>query len=831
MNYKTTFCCLLLLSCFLSYGQLLDDIDSDSLVKIPESIAIQQFGENIYIHTDKDIYEPGEDLWFKAYILHSNSLKLSRETNVVFAKLIKEDDDGEHESILREKYEATNGFVDGHLFLGETLKAGSYKLTMYTKKTLESNSKDMLAVKRFQIKESIIPKILMDTEFSKKSYKRTEPIVAEVSVFSRSRVPYKNAALTAFLYNGNKKIDRMRVRTNDEGIAAIRFPAQKSKKATAIQLRVKYDDLKETHTIEIPFSSMSSIQFGMYPEGGSLVENLPNTLAFKALDPNGRPVPVKGVLYENGTKIQSFSAVHSGMGKLNFTPKEQKKYTVKLTQPRIDSIFELPQIKPEGIKLQVDRRNANHIHFSITKSKRIPAQKAFIRAQHRGLVYWMATANLEKERVTFSLPLEKFPQGIAEVTVFNEHYQPLAERLVYTNLDQKLHVTLKEISKSSFQQKDKVTMKFEVKDQDENPAIANFSLSIHDHLYAEKINNYAMMPHYYLFSELKGHVYEAGYYFDPKNKNRAAHLDLLMLTQGWRNYVWNKRQLVTNYNKVTFTPYLKGKAFQKMEDGRLQRKLNANIQVSYPKVVHQVLVDSLTGNFELPVYAYQMAQGSDIILFPLEKGNTIIDVEDPFRKIDKITTYKSHIFPINDMPLQSKKQSSYDSKFSFSETNYLEEVNLTGFKKRKKNFGSGGDFQASSTDYVCFEYNILNCINHNSGPKPENGETYRLNNGSYVKYYFKGNDPTAQENDRFVKIRGLYPEKEFYSPNYDEKDDRMFPDNRKTLFWAPNLISDENGIITVNFFTSDVQTTFLGKIEGTNGNGLLGGTVFKFDVN
>ncbi|MFK7749389.1 MAG: hypothetical protein AB8B65_13420 [Kordia sp.] len=826
MNFKTTLSYFCLFCCCFSNAQLLDDVANDSLVRIPEYLASERLKENIYIHTDKDIYEAGEDLWFKAYLLNGTDLKLSTDTKIIFAALINEKDDY---IILREKYEASNGFAHGHLFLSETLEVGSYRLVIHTKNTLESTTNTILAVKRFQLKESIIPSILMDTEFSKRIYARNEAVNATIAVFSRSRVPFRNTTVVAQLYTGKKRLARTRVKTDINGEVALNFPAEKSEKADFITLRVRHEGKEVNHRIEIPFKNIGDIQFGMYPEGGSLVENLPSHVAFKAVDANGRPVQVKGDLYENGKKISSFSAKHAGMGMFDITPKTNQKYTVQLTSPKIERIFELPTILPEGITLKVDRSNEKFAHFSVFRSKNIPPKKVYIRAQNRGLVYWMATASLEKERIRFKLPMDKFPQGIAEVTVFDENYQPLAERLIYTNIDKKLTLTLKEISRSSFVQKDKVTMKFEVKDENENPAVANFSMSVHDHLYADTANDYGMMSHYYLFSELKGHVYDANYYFNPKNKNSAKHLDLLMLTQGWRNYVWNKKQLPFSEKKITFNTVIKGKVFTRLENKRLLRAPNKAIKVAYPTVVNAVQVDSL-GNFELPIFAYNLSKGAAMILFPFENNkNTIIEVYDPFVKIDKITKDQLQFFPANDIPLYTKKQSSYNSKFSFTETNYLEEVNLSTFNRRKRKLGAYGRFIPNSDDYVCFQFNILNCVNHPSGPKPVDGETYRLNDGRTI-VYDSNSESKNQNNERFVKIRGMYPEKEFYSPVYDTKEEKMFPDNRKTLFWAPNLISNEKGEITVTFYTSDVQTTFLGKIEGTNGNGLLGTHLFQFDV-
>jgi hypothetical protein len=839
MKIIYSICYLFLLSSLLTNAQQLNSNANKRLVIDHEEKALAQFRDNIYIHTDKDIYEPGEDVWFKAYILDANKLIAATDTKNVFMKFSKLEADS-LTVLASEYYEANNGFAHGDFFLNDTLHNGTYQLEIYTKGVLESASNKMRAVKQFQIVDNIIPKILMDVEFSKKKFNRSEAVEAEVTLFSRDRTPLRNATIIGRLFNGDKRISRKKFIADNEGIASISFSAEKSMQATDIKLLVKYDGDKSNHSIEIPFKKVSNVQFGMYPEGGNLVENLSNTVAFKALDPNGRPVAVKGNLYENGRKIQSFSAEHYGMGTFDFTPKANRKYHVRLTKPRLDSIFQLPKILPEGIKLQVTGRNENHIHFNVTRSKKTPAQQIYIRAQNRGLVYWMATASLKKEKILFNLPLAKFPQGIAEVTIFDEQFMPLAERLVYTNLDQKLHITLKELSKKTYHQKDKVSLTFSVKDQQQKPVVANLSLSVHDHLYDNKNNDYAMLPHYYLFSELKGHVYDASYYFDAKNKKRGKHLDLLMLTQGWRTYVWN----TTNFQATKtlfFNQEVHGKAYVKTNTGTLQNASIAELQLISPKRIETIQTDS-TGFFKVPKKFMQLVKGEP--LYFLTPGDEVkIDLYDHFKKIEKFTQNKQLQFPKDDAVKTKAFSSSYDRVFTFDGMNYLDEVVLIDYKKRQKErhiqriiqygqFPPSGviDYPGEIKDYICYEFHTLNCTNHPAGPPPIDGRRYYLNNGSLV-IYRAPEEKMKKKKKKYTPLKSMYLTKKFYSPKYDTIDKRLLPDTRKTIFWEPNLVSNANGELTVTFYTSDVQTTFLGRLEGTDGNGLLGANIFKFDVN
>ena len=55
-----------------------------------------------------------------------------------------------------------------------------------------------------------------------------------------------------------------------------------------------------------------------------------------------------------------------------------------------------------------------------------------------------------------------------------------------------------------------------------------------------------------LQSEIKGEIKNADQYFDVKNPSAAKQLDLLLLTQGWRDYLW--RRLADSAIKVSYMP-------------------------------------------------------------------------------------------------------------------------------------------------------------------------------------------------------------------------------------------------------------------------------------
>ncbi len=73
-----------------------------------------------------------------------------------------------------------------------------------------------------------------------------------------------------------------------------------------------------------------------------------------------------------------------------------------------------------------------------------------------------------------------------------------------------------------------------------------------------------------------------------------------------------------------------------------------------------------------------------------------------------------------------------------------------------------------------------------------------------------------QPDQDFMIVEGYQVRKEFYSPLYDTPDSRktIQPDLRTTLFWAPNIQTDKEGIANVSFYNHDRITRVKIKAEG-----------------
>ncbi|WP_259069795.1 carboxypeptidase regulatory-like domain-containing protein [Mucilaginibacter sp. X4EP1] len=89
-----------------------------------------------------------------------------------------------------------------------------------------------------------------------------------------------------------------------------------------------------------------------------------------------------------------------------------------------------------------------------------------------------------------------------------------------------------------------------------------------------------------------------------------------------------------------------------------------------------------------------------------------------------------------------------------------------------------------------------------------------------------------QQNEVNFTPKGYARVKTFYLPRYSgpRESQPNKPDERSTIYWNPNIITDKNGNATVEYFNSDGRGTYRVIIEGIDKDGNLGRQVFHYTV-
>lgn len=742
---------------------------TDPLVEQLQSLPKNNVSDLVYLQTSKTIYETEEDLWFKGYVLDAQYFYPSGRSKTLFVQLIEDKTD---QVVWEKKYEIENGFVNGHLFLKNDLAEGIYTLAAYSKHSFNSNAKEFYAAKKIEVQKTIQPK-----------------------------------------------------------------------------------------TTVTPIEKDSILHFTTFPEGGKLVSGIQSVLAFKVVNSKGLPVTVSGTLFENNIPLVPIISSYAGMGAIEFTPDVNKKYHIELTEPVVDKKYNIPVIKTSGKVLSLLGNNKETLIFKISQTDDLKEEKVYLRLQMRGVVYSIATGILKKE-LYLKIPLTEIPQGIAELTLFDGKGFPLAERLVYVNQDQKLTIKT-ELNKRAFSTREKVNLKIKVTDQNGQPIVAHLGLSVYDGIYQNKLDSKNIQSHYLLSTQLKGSIYNPAYYFNEQNKERKLALNLLMLTQGWRNYVWNESNLKEQGNNLPIVyDEMKGIARLKKPNKKVKtaigKKLIFVFSADESRVKDFITTDT-TGVFSVGSKELKMGEGGYAYLQlktpPHATEYRMSIVDDSFNEINKKRKDKTVIYPTPKLEEPNEKDATPFMDRIF--INKLKEVVITS--KTKKGFrdkyigkiDSLARVNQFTSDYVCTISKNINCpfclCEDYHKIKPVEGKIYTyLSNfrwisrecGAYTAktlfetyHYPDLTEAELLELFNVVMVEGYYGKKVFYEAVYDELTiTDSTPDYRNTLFWKPDIITDKDGEVSVNFFCSDINSQFTGNIEGVSGNGLLGADNFEFKV-
>lgn len=298
----------------------------------------------------------------------------------------------------------------------------------------------------------------------------------------------------------------------------------------------------------------SSYSLTLFPEGGDLIEGIATRVAFKAVDQDGKPVTVSGsVTDDKGKKLADFSSLHDGMGSFNITPQTGGKYkAIWKDKKGIAHETAFPAILDQGLSLSVSNEGGE-LKYTLTRPENVDkALTTFaVVAQMQQQLMYSAKINLaNKTTVTAPVLTQDFPNGVLQITVFNTNQIPVAERLVFINQGNYSFITDLHAVEKNLAKRGHNTLQIDVGDT----LLANLSISVTDASVnpAEK-NDESILSGLLLSSDIKGYVYNPAYYFSSDDDSVKQHLDLVMMTNGWRRFKWQE-VLAEQWPKINYIP-------------------------------------------------------------------------------------------------------------------------------------------------------------------------------------------------------------------------------------------------------------------------------------
>ncbi|WP_164112656.1 MULTISPECIES: carboxypeptidase regulatory-like domain-containing protein [Sphingobacterium] len=77
---------------------------------------------------------------------------------------------------------------------------------------------------------------------------------------------------------------------------------------------------------------------------------------------------------------------------------------------------------------------------------------------------------------------------------------------------------------------------------------------------------------------------------------------------------------------------------------------------------------------------------------------------------------------------------------------------------------------------------------------------------------------------------GYIKERKFYTPRYDTDQSKSTNDYRTTVYWNPDVLLDEKGTISLDYFNADGNGKYKVVVEGIDNAGRIGRTVYHYNV-
>ena len=638
----------------------------------------------------------------------------------------------------------------------------------------------------------------------------------------------------------------------------------------------------------------------VFPEGGTFVQGLMHKIAFKATNNYGIPVFIKGFLVNDKNKVlDTLKVLHDGMGIFKLRPIEGEKYQLNWTDENgIKGTSPIAAASKEGAILKISMDNVN-AYAQVERSLGVPLNFKHMRLlvhQNQHLLYTVEFKGEERQVQKVALPIEELLTGVVQFTLFTKDWLPIAERIVMVNnrlheFNANLNVGIANINKRG-----KNVIEIIVKDT----ADTNMSISITDASVVMP-EQQTIYSDFLLSGDIKGKVYNPAYYFTSDADSVTAHLDLVMLTNGWRRFDWTKMKAgilpTLNYARETELMKLKGKlygaALAKSTENLLLNLIIQGKDSSNKMLFVPVAKD---GSFEdTSVFFYDTSRVYYTINGKSKSENqTVVQFENG---LIKPTLSKIQIDPLGFQAYTTDSLARAKLNLFFAEQEkqrkLLASMTLTEVvvkariktpiqlleEKYAKGLFSGRDgisfdlssdgmalgavdvlsflqsrvpglsisvagaqasatWRGSQTDFFVNEFNtpIQQVQNINIAdiayikalrPPFFGSSSGSGGSGGAIAIYTKqgssnkgGNiNSKGMEN---VVLGGYSVFKEFFHPEYDKPTASFEADNRTTLYWNPYVLTNKRSPrVRLEFYNNDISKKLQIVLEGMNANGRL----------
>jgi hypothetical protein len=309
-------------------------------------------------------------------------------------------------------------------------------------------------------------------------------------------------------------------------------------------------DKKETYNFDSEEPNWKTAEIILFPEGGSIISDINNTVGVKITDCNQRGIQINdGIIVDSkSNEIAHFRTNQSGNGVFYINPDLNETYTLKIKSEKLTTTKLLPRIQQTGL-IVTYKNNLSGQNLLINvktngKGVELYQNKKYnllIQQNKNAVLKEISFNNKQTDQIVY-FDKKYLSNGVNSIRLIDENLNEITERLIYNygTIQPITTVEARTIANDSIL----LTGKTEVNQ-------ANLSVSVlpADNTCAEQKRS--IIGTFYLNAYLEKPEINNYSYYDFENKMRKEEMELLMLNQNRSKYLWDN--IKSNPPKMNYT--------------------------------------------------------------------------------------------------------------------------------------------------------------------------------------------------------------------------------------------------------------------------------------
>ncbi|MBN2274568.1 MAG: hypothetical protein JXR41_06125 [Bacteroidales bacterium] len=381
--------------------------------------------EQVFLHTDKYMYKPGETVWFKGYVASFTCEQTPLYSNDLYIKLL----DHQNEELVYRRYPIVNNGVSGYITLPKSTGKGKYHLVAYTS-WMKNIDPDRIFAKELIVVKNNRRRIIADFRLLDEKPCFSDTLRAILHVRNQNGEPVSGASVAYYIQGLDKKLKQGNTITDPQGIAQVNeiIPLHKIRNACFINFIISSKQGTGKYIFPLPYSS-EDVRLQFISGHNYLLRGHENMINFKAFTKDGFPVCCEGeIINQEGKALLLFKSGINGQGSFTMTPTDSV-YKARIVFPPGDSLFLLPSIRTSGIYLDYKGIQKNALLFEVIVIPELMNMKTTWIASSSRKKYWSSEIDVSGNTLV-KIPMPEGRKELIQVSVFGENNDLLYDNLI-----------------------------------------------------------------------------------------------------------------------------------------------------------------------------------------------------------------------------------------------------------------------------------------------------------------------------------------------------------------------------------------------------------------